>query len=961
VLFAGYAPVHFLCFRPVYERLRHQRDVEVWLSGGFRRKTEEAATYSLDGFYEPFQVDPARVIPIEEARQQAFDVLVCSHLSDDMFPASVGRSVQIFHGVSFKNFAVREKALRYDLLCLPGRYHAERYREKGLIRDEGRCLITGFPKVDPLVGDSAAFDRTGLLERLGVDPQLPTVLFAPTGGKHNALDVMGVELVRRLGAETGWNLLIKPHDHPKKVIDWFAELAPFESARVQCVRELDVVPLLRAADVLLTDASSVAVEYTLLDRPIVFVDVPKLFKNVEKRGAPLDLVSYGRKIGSVAATPDEVAQALANALADGAREAPLRRAMAEHVFHAPGQASERVAGVVRHAAGLGELPPGVEVLRSKAESAEVPVEPAPKAAKAGKAAEVDNANKSEKRARRRREAVQLLARFGAAHRGSLAAGLLATIGVVLCRLALPWPLRGIVELVFPGGAAEASAVAPGTGTGVIWFAGGFLVLAVATGVFELVQRTWVARFASRTVRDLRAAAIGAAARETDPADLIARAVGDGARLKSNLNGFLVQAGRNGLLLLGITCVFLWIAPKLGLMFLASGALSVAIGLRMAPVVADTVRRQRKAESRYAASVRDQLVAGGSEGAAQGAAANKKSATKTVRTTGLIERAALAIHCVVGLVLATALWIGVRDVRAGALLPGELFLFIAYALSLHWRAVRVGRQVARAGKVVANAERLDKLLRNAERGDEPQPVGPPIRLEGVRVRAARARRKKYRLGPIDLTVEPRARIAVLGPAGAGKTTLLEVLAGVRSAGSGAIHWGPLDVTARSEAVRGRVAYLPQVPPAAAGRLGALLGLAAGEAPHPDQEQALRAVGVSALVKRFEDGLEAKVRADDLSSAERRVLGVGRAMLGGRPLLVLDCPVEARGPAGRKRIRAVAQQAGGRTLIVAMRTPCGLSSFTDVVELRKGKVAFQGSVSAWRAHRRSKNEAKGEPDA
>ena len=34
ILFTGYAPVHFVCFRPVYERLRRVPGVQVFVSGG---------------------------------------------------------------------------------------------------------------------------------------------------------------------------------------------------------------------------------------------------------------------------------------------------------------------------------------------------------------------------------------------------------------------------------------------------------------------------------------------------------------------------------------------------------------------------------------------------------------------------------------------------------------------------------------------------------------------------------------------------------------------------------------------------------------------------------------------------------------------------------------------------------------------------------------------------------------
>lgn len=364
ILFAGYARVHFLCFLPVYERLRKAADVDLWLSGGFRHKQPDGEKlYEIAGFYDPFEVPRDRVIPFDSARRQVFDVTVCAHTSDTLLPEQPGKTVQIFHGVSFKNFAVREKVLCYDYLCLAGRYHGERFRERGLIRvGAAACLITGFPKVDRLVASD--FDREGLLRAAGLDPALPTILYAPTGGKHNSLETIGEEVVSAIGDDGRWNLLVKPHDHPKRQINWFERLAPRENDRVRSVRSLDVIDYMKAADLLLTDASSVAVEYTLLDRPIVFIDVPKLLKNVLERGAPLDLSTYGRKIGRIARTPQEVVAAIGAGLREPSRESELRRAMAREVFHDPGGATGRVAEVIRWAAGLRAEPPvDAELLR----------------------------------------------------------------------------------------------------------------------------------------------------------------------------------------------------------------------------------------------------------------------------------------------------------------------------------------------------------------------------------------------------------------------------------------------------------------------------------------------------------------------------------------------------------------------------------------------------------------------
>ncbi len=39
VLFTGYAPVHFACFRPIFDRLWGMEGVDVRLSGGSRLMT----------------------------------------------------------------------------------------------------------------------------------------------------------------------------------------------------------------------------------------------------------------------------------------------------------------------------------------------------------------------------------------------------------------------------------------------------------------------------------------------------------------------------------------------------------------------------------------------------------------------------------------------------------------------------------------------------------------------------------------------------------------------------------------------------------------------------------------------------------------------------------------------------------------------------------------------------------
>ncbi len=339
ILFTGYAPVHFLCFRPLYQRLAARDDVEVFVSGGTRTALADGFVYDELGMYGPLGVAPDHVLSVEAIQGRTFDALFSANKRIIAPPENFGAKIQMFHGVSFRNRGVRQENLAYDYLFLIGPYMRRKFLESGLVRAaDRRAVPIGFPKTDPLVTETPA--REALLARHGFDGSRPVLLYAPTGEAYNSLETMGEALIRRLARSGRYDLLIKPHDHPKNSdTDWFARLARLESPHTRLTREADVVPLLMASNLLITDASSVANEFALLDRPIVFVDVPELLRNSRAAGAALDLRTWGRKGGVVAASPDEIVDAIDAELARPGRLSPVRKAIAKDLFYNPGRAT----------------------------------------------------------------------------------------------------------------------------------------------------------------------------------------------------------------------------------------------------------------------------------------------------------------------------------------------------------------------------------------------------------------------------------------------------------------------------------------------------------------------------------------------------------------------------------------------------------------------------------------------
>jgi ABC-type multidrug transport system fused ATPase/permease subunit len=540
-----------------------------------------------------------------------------------------------------------------------------------------------------------------------------------------------------------------------------------------------------------------------------------------------------------------------------------------------------------------------------------------------------------------------IARYGRPYRRTLRSGLGAAILVVALRLALPWPLRGVLEAVFPPTARAAPVLSswlPGFGDPVLWFACAYLLL--ASGVAEMAQRVRMKQYAVAVVHDLRRDAVRGVARtgvQTSSGDLLARIIGDSARIKEGLSGILVHLSQNGLLFVGVTAVFLALHPLLGLVFLVGGLVSIWVGFATVRSVATVADAQRGNEGRFAESLRKALKHG--DVAEADDAVDRKSAAGDVRTTRLIAGSAVWVHGVLGITVGAGLWIGALAVRGGDLSPGALFLFIAYALTVHRRVVQVGRQIARSGKVVAAADRIATLVgggipQRTGRAEPPSPLHSQLRVEwGARSPAGS---EFARTGVDAITIAAGTRVAVLGGPPDTVSRLLAALAGRELDGS--ISWDGTALTAA--ALSERVAYLAAAPAFPSGRLWRLLGLESPWLLGDSGRRSLKRVGAWGVVKSSPGRLRARLGSRDLAGGDARALALGAALIGPASMLVLDRPLDgSEAEARRRRTSEILSCAAGRTLVMSMPDPVMLRRFDRVLVIDASAVVFDGTPAAF----------------
>lgn len=168
---------------------------------------------------------------------------------------------------------------------------------------------------------------------------------------------------------------------------------------------------------------------------------------------------------------------------------------------------------------------------------------------------------------------------------------------------------------------------------------------------------------------------------------------------------------------------------------------------------------------------------------------------------------------------------------------------------------------------------------------------------------------------DWSAEPGSRIAIMGPSGAGKSTLLSAIAGFLPPTEGRILWQGQDLAGVPAGERPVTILFqdqnlfPHLTVARNLGLGIRPDLRLGASDQARIDQSLARVGLEGMGSR---------RPAQLSGGQASRAALARALLRARPVLLLDEPFAALGPALRAEmldlVRSVADETGALVLMV-----------------------------------------------
>jgi|SRR3989344_4496221 len=268
--FVIYYPFQFYVYKNVYKHLYDQAEFIIDLGVFFPNRQTEDILPALEELltkhgarYRVLQYDDYRYASYLEKFFSKYEVLVSvwwrgSITRSENLPR---KKVQITYGAGKELTQFDLRKTNFDLVLAYGEY------DHGFYSLITKSVIVGNPKFDDWFNESIDMsDVMQVTERL--DPKKKTILYLPTHSDLSSIDMLAETLKRIAGT---YNLVVKLHYYTPREEPWRVEA--LTHPRIILLKDdADLLPLLKIADVVVSDNSSAIFDAVLANKPIVVTD-----------------------------------------------------------------------------------------------------------------------------------------------------------------------------------------------------------------------------------------------------------------------------------------------------------------------------------------------------------------------------------------------------------------------------------------------------------------------------------------------------------------------------------------------------------------------------------------------------------------------------------------------------------------------------------------------------------------
>ena len=446
---------------------------------------------------------------------------------------------------------------------------------------------------------------------------------------------------------------------------------------------------------------------------------------------------------------------------------------------------------------------------------------------------------------------------------------------------------------------------------------------------------------------------------TKSGELVSRLTADTLQMKAAFGSSASVALRNLFMFVGAVVMMVLTSPKL------SAFVLIAIPVIVLPLMASgrgVRRRSRRAQDVLADATSFAAESLGAVRIMQAFTAERVASRKFAEAAEAAYVAARdatsarAILTGIAIFLAFSsvvivLWVGARDVLAGAISAGLLSQFVLFAVLAASALGQLSEVWSEISAAAGSAGRISELL-----AAEPQitsakaplklAVPTPGDIAFGRVSFVYPSGSDARaLHDVSFHVAPGESVAIVGPSGAGKTTLFQLLMRFYDPQSGAILLDGSDIRALAiEDVRRQIALVPQDSVIFGISVAENIAYGAEHASDAEIRAAAAEAGADEFIRVLPEGYDTRLgeRGSTLSGGQRQRLAIARAIIRDAPILLLDEATSSLDAESESLVQSALERLmrGRTTLVIAHRLATVLKA-DRILVMDAGRIVEQGT--------------------
>ncbi len=304
----------------------------------------------------------------------------------------------------------------------------------------------------------------------------------------------------------------------------------------------------------------------------------------------------------------------------------------------------------------------------------------------------------------------------------------------------------------------------------------------------------------------------------------------------------------------------------------------------------------------------------------------------------------------GLGSVLVLWVGGREVIAGAITVGDYVAFGFYLVLLMWPMIAVGWVTNQIQRGAASMGRINSLLAEPYVVDDPdEPISPAAMRGAIAFQDVSFRypgTERWVLKNVSFQIEPGQTVAVVGGTASGKSTLVGLIPRLYDVGAGSVEVDGVDVRQmRLEELRESVGMVPQEPFLFSMSLRRNLTMESPESTVSSQlDRALDIAQLRSTLGVLPDGLDTALgeRGINLSGGQKQRATIARALYRETPILILDDSLAAVDTVTEEAILAGLREfMADRTAIVVSHRVTAVAGADVILVLEDGELVETGT--------------------